>query len=68
MPSVSFLFSKTALLIFNASSYFPWRTGDADLRLYAYKQFKYPVPNVLKYLNDLTLLFRFVSVTLPDKY
>jgi hypothetical protein len=23
------------------------RTGDADLRLYAYKQFKYPVPNVL---------------------
>jgi hypothetical protein len=24
------------------------RTGDADLRLYAYKQFKYPVPNVLK--------------------
>jgi hypothetical protein len=26
----------------------PSRTGDADLRLYAYKQFKYPVPNVLK--------------------
>jgi hypothetical protein len=24
------------------------RTGDADLRLYAYKQFKYPVPNVLR--------------------
>jgi hypothetical protein len=24
------------------------RTGDADLRLYAYKQFKYLVPNVLK--------------------
>jgi hypothetical protein len=24
------------------------RTGDADLRLYAYKQFKYPVPSVLK--------------------
>jgi hypothetical protein len=23
------------------------RTGDADLRLYAYKQFKYLVPNVL---------------------
>jgi hypothetical protein len=23
------------------------RTGDANLRLYAYKQFKYPVPNVL---------------------
>jgi hypothetical protein len=23
------------------------RTGDADLRLYAYEQFKYPVPNVL---------------------
>jgi hypothetical protein len=23
------------------------RTGDADLRLYTYKQFKYPVPNVL---------------------
>jgi hypothetical protein len=22
--------------------------GDADLRLYAYKQFKYPVPNVLE--------------------
>jgi hypothetical protein len=27
------------------------RTGDADLRLYAYKQFKYPVPNVLKYIH-----------------
>jgi hypothetical protein len=26
------------------------RTGDADLRLYAYKQFKYPVPNVLRCL------------------
>jgi hypothetical protein len=26
------------------------RTGDADLRLYAYKQFKYPVPNVLTLL------------------
>jgi hypothetical protein len=25
------------------------RTGDADLRLYAYKQFKYPVPNVLNW-------------------
>jgi hypothetical protein len=24
------------------------RSGDADLRLYAYKQFKYPVPNVLR--------------------
>jgi hypothetical protein len=24
------------------------RTDDADLRLYAYKQFKYPVPNVLE--------------------
>jgi hypothetical protein len=24
------------------------RMGDANLRLYAYKQFKYPVPNVLK--------------------
>jgi hypothetical protein len=24
------------------------RTGDADLHLYAYKQFKYPVPNVLR--------------------
>jgi uncharacterized membrane protein len=24
------------------------RTGDADLRLNAYKQFKYPVPNVLR--------------------
>jgi hypothetical protein len=24
------------------------RTGDADLRLYAYKQLKYPVPNVLR--------------------
>jgi hypothetical protein len=24
------------------------RMGDADLRLYAYKQFKYPVPNVLR--------------------
>jgi hypothetical protein len=23
------------------------RTGDADLHLYPYKQFKYPVPNVL---------------------
>jgi hypothetical protein len=23
------------------------RTGDANLRLYTYKQFKYPVPNVL---------------------
>jgi hypothetical protein len=23
------------------------RTGDADLHLYAYEQFKYPVPNVL---------------------
>jgi hypothetical protein len=25
------------------------RTGDADLRLYTYKQFKYPVPNVLSW-------------------
>jgi hypothetical protein len=24
------------------------RTGDTNLRLYAYKQFKYPVPNVLR--------------------
>jgi hypothetical protein len=24
------------------------RTDDADLHLYAYKQFKYPVPNVLR--------------------
>jgi hypothetical protein len=24
------------------------RTGDTDLRLYAYKQFKYPVPNVIR--------------------
>jgi hypothetical protein len=25
------------------------RTGDADLRLYAYKQFKYPVPQCVKF-------------------
>jgi hypothetical protein len=28
------------------------RTGDADLRLYAYKQFKYPVPNVLRFTQS----------------
>jgi hypothetical protein len=27
--------------------------GDADLRLYAYKQFKYPIPNVLREQNGL---------------
>jgi hypothetical protein len=31
------------------------RTGDADLRLYAYKQFKYPVPNVLRSTSSFHL-------------
>jgi hypothetical protein len=31
------------------------RTGDTDLRLYAYKQFKYPVPNVLSVSGELVL-------------
>jgi hypothetical protein len=30
------------------------RTGDADLRLYAYKQFKYPVPNLLRNVERAT--------------
>jgi hypothetical protein len=34
------------------------RTGDAHLRLYAYKQFKYPVPNVLKDKTANYLLLR----------
>jgi hypothetical protein len=29
------------------------RMGDADLRLYAYKQFKYPVPSVLILSNSV---------------
>jgi hypothetical protein len=36
------------------------RTGDADLRLYAYKQFKYPVPNVLT--GDLLYVFKSVFI------
>jgi hypothetical protein len=31
--------------------------GDADLRLYAYKQFKYPVPNVLKKAPGGSLMY-----------
>jgi hypothetical protein len=32
------------------------RMGDADLRLYAYKQFKYPVPIVLTSQSTNNLL------------
>jgi hypothetical protein len=35
------------------------RTGDADLRLYAYELFKYPVPNVLISSDLITSKFGF---------
>jgi hypothetical protein len=37
------------------------RTGDADLRLYAYKQFKYPVPNVLSMVAWILLGLRMLD-------
>jgi hypothetical protein len=38
------------------------RTGDANLRLYAYKQFKYPVPSVLGYKSRNNLVKDFVGM------
>jgi hypothetical protein len=40
------------------------RTGDADLRLYAYKQFKYPVPNVLRDHKYVSVPIKLVAVYL----
>jgi hypothetical protein len=39
--------SKITFTFINHYVFNTLRTSDADLRLYAYKQFKYPVPNVL---------------------
>jgi hypothetical protein len=42
------------------------RTGDADWRLYAYKQFKYPVPNVLTIYVWVFPMVSFPQVSPPE--
>jgi hypothetical protein len=44
------------------------RTGDADLLLYAYKQFKYPVPNVLRKKEDTGIKKRKHKIALCGEF